>query len=89
MAWLSTAKILPVITCDPPLGQEYDKNLSVINSPLHLVVFQTRFTAEKSMRLLLSTFSSLREELMQMSEDMRVRAVTVGAGARRGDSAQP
>ncbi|KAM4726912.1 LOW QUALITY PROTEIN: protein POF1B [Anableps anableps] len=28
-------------------------------------------TAEKSMRLLLSTFSSLREELMQMSEDMR------------------
>ncbi|MED6236729.1 hypothetical protein ATANTOWER_013408, partial [Ataeniobius toweri] len=34
-------------------------------------LLQTRFTAEKSMRLLLSTFSSLREELMQMSEDMR------------------
>ncbi|KAM4547596.1 protein POF1B [Fundulus diaphanus] len=34
-------------------------------------LLQTRFTADKSMRLLLSTFSSLREELMQMSEDMR------------------
>ncbi|KAK5612754.1 hypothetical protein CRENBAI_007537, partial [Crenichthys baileyi] len=34
-------------------------------------LLQTRFTAEKSMRLLLSTFSSLREELLQMSEDMR------------------
>uniref|UniRef100_A0A3B5MNJ9 POF1B actin binding protein n=1 Tax=Xiphophorus couchianus TaxID=32473 RepID=A0A3B5MNJ9_9TELE len=34
-------------------------------------LLETRFTAEKSMRLLLSTFSSLREELMQMSEDMR------------------
>uniref|UniRef100_A0A3Q2G9J4 POF1B actin binding protein n=1 Tax=Cyprinodon variegatus TaxID=28743 RepID=A0A3Q2G9J4_CYPVA len=34
-------------------------------------LLQTRFTAEKSMRLLLSTFSSLREELMQMAEDMR------------------
>lgn len=33
---------------------------------------QTRLTADKSMRLLLSTFSSLREELMHMSEDLRV-----------------
>ncbi|MEQ2219314.1 hypothetical protein XENOCAPTIV_015935, partial [Xenoophorus captivus] len=40
-------------------------------------IIPTRFTAEKSMRLLLSTFSSLREELMQMSEDMRVRAIIV------------
>ncbi|XP_017295676.1 protein POF1B [Kryptolebias marmoratus] len=34
-------------------------------------LLQTRQTADKSMRLLLSTFSSLREELMQMSEDLR------------------
>ncbi|XP_037543692.1 protein POF1B isoform X2 [Nematolebias whitei] len=34
-------------------------------------LLQTRLTADKSMRLLLSTFSSLREELMQMSEDLR------------------
>lgn len=33
---------------------------------------QTRLTADKSMRLLLSTFSSLREELLHMSEDLRV-----------------
>ncbi|XP_023818503.1 protein POF1B isoform X2 [Oryzias latipes] len=34
-------------------------------------LLQTRLTADRSMRLLLSTFSSLREELMQMSEDLR------------------
>uniref|UniRef100_A0A1A8KIE3 Premature ovarian failure, 1B n=2 Tax=Nothobranchius TaxID=28779 RepID=A0A1A8KIE3_NOTKU len=34
-------------------------------------LLQTRLTADKSMRLLLSTFSSLREELLQMSEDLR------------------
>ncbi|XP_028277146.1 protein POF1B isoform X1 [Parambassis ranga] len=34
-------------------------------------LLQTRLTADKSMRLLLSTFSSLREELMHMSEDLR------------------
>ncbi|KAM7374009.1 hypothetical protein PAMP_006687 [Pampus punctatissimus] len=34
-------------------------------------LLQTRLTADKSMRLLLSTFSSLREELLHMSEDMR------------------
>ncbi|KAM6907181.1 protein POF1B [Xenentodon cancila] len=34
-------------------------------------LLQTRLTADKSMRLLLSTFSSLREELIQMSEDLR------------------
>lgn len=38
-------------------------------------VCQTRLTADKSMRLLLSTFSSLREELLHMSEDLRVKAV--------------
>lgn len=36
-------------------------------------VCQTRLTADKSMRLLLSTFNSLREELLHMSEDLRVR----------------
>ncbi|KAM9728961.1 protein POF1B isoform 1-T1 [Menidia menidia] len=34
-------------------------------------LLQTRLTADKSMRLLLSTFHSLREELLQMSEDLR------------------
>eukprot|EP00066_Takifugu_rubripes_P020260 XP_011609526.1 PREDICTED: protein POF1B isoform X2 [Takifugu rubripes] len=34
-------------------------------------LLQTRLTADKSMRLLLSTFSSLREELMHMTEDLR------------------
>uniref|UniRef100_A0A672YQ17 POF1B actin binding protein n=1 Tax=Sphaeramia orbicularis TaxID=375764 RepID=A0A672YQ17_9TELE len=34
-------------------------------------LLQTRLTADKSMRLLLSTFSSLREELMHMSDDLR------------------
>lgn len=34
-------------------------------------VLQTRFTAENSMRLLLSTFSNLREELLKMSDDIR------------------
>ncbi|KAL3043224.1 hypothetical protein OYC64_021026 [Pagothenia borchgrevinki] len=33
-------------------------------------LLQTRLTADKSMRLLLSTFSSLREELLHMTEDM-------------------
>lgn len=36
------------------------------------LLLQTRLTADKSMRLLLSTFSSLREELLHMSEDLRV-----------------
>lgn len=39
---------------------------------LLLFLLQTRLTADKSMRLLLSTFSSLREELLHMSEDLRV-----------------
>lgn len=39
---------------------------------LLLLLLQTRLTADKSMRLLLSTFSSLREELLHMSEDLRV-----------------
>lgn len=34
-------------------------------------VLQTRFTAENSMRLLLSTFNNLREELLKMSDDIR------------------
>ncbi|XP_071361901.1 protein POF1B [Trachinotus anak] len=34
-------------------------------------LLQTRLTADKSMRLLLSTFGSLREELLHMSEDLR------------------
>uniref|UniRef100_A0A8D3ATH4 POF1B actin binding protein n=1 Tax=Scophthalmus maximus TaxID=52904 RepID=A0A8D3ATH4_SCOMX len=34
-------------------------------------LLQTRLTADKSMRLLLATFSSLREELLHMSEDLR------------------
>ncbi|XP_037604593.1 protein POF1B isoform X2 [Sebastes umbrosus] len=34
-------------------------------------LLQTRLTADKSMRLLLSTFSSLREELLHMSKDLR------------------
>lgn len=34
-------------------------------------LLQTRLTADKSMRLLLSTFSSLREDLLHMSEDLR------------------
>ncbi|XP_056141089.1 protein POF1B isoform X2 [Lampris incognitus] len=34
-------------------------------------LLQTRLTADKSMRLLLSTFSSLREELIHMSDDLR------------------
>ncbi|XP_029925383.1 protein POF1B isoform X2 [Myripristis murdjan] len=34
-------------------------------------LLQTRLTADKSMRLLLSTFSSLREELINMSDDLR------------------
>ncbi|KAM4620985.1 protein POF1B isoform 1-T1 [Polymixia lowei] len=34
-------------------------------------LLQTRLTADKSMRLLLSTFSNLREELIHMSEDLR------------------
>lgn len=38
-----------------------------------LCLCQTRLTADKSMRLLLSTFNSLREELLHMSEDLRVR----------------
>ncbi|XP_062309658.1 LOW QUALITY PROTEIN: protein POF1B [Osmerus eperlanus] len=33
-------------------------------------LLQTRVTADKSMRLLLTTFSSLREELLHMSEDL-------------------
>ncbi|CAF95798.1 unnamed protein product, partial [Tetraodon nigroviridis] len=39
---------------------------------LLLLLLQTRLTADRSMRLLLSTFSSLREELLHMSEDLRV-----------------
>lgn len=42
---------------------------------LFLLFLQTRLTADKSMRLLLSTFSSLREELMHMSEDLRVSLI--------------
>ncbi|TWW75224.1 Protein POF1B [Takifugu flavidus] len=38
-------------------------------------LLQTRLTADKSMRLLLSTFSSLREELMHMTEDLRVSSI--------------
>ncbi|XP_041750668.1 protein POF1B-like [Coregonus clupeaformis] len=34
-------------------------------------LLQTRLTADKTMRLLLTTFSSLREELIHMSEDLR------------------
>ncbi|CAL8266393.1 unnamed protein product [Merluccius merluccius] len=34
-------------------------------------LLQTRLTADRSMRLLLSTFSSLREELLHMSDDLR------------------
>ncbi|KAM9348555.1 protein POF1B [Symphorus nematophorus] len=34
-------------------------------------LLQTRLTADKSMRLLLTTFNSLREELLHMSEDLR------------------
>ncbi|KAG7515426.1 hypothetical protein JOB18_007968 [Solea senegalensis] len=34
-------------------------------------LLQTRLIADRSMRLLLSTFSSLREELLHMSEDLR------------------
>ncbi|XP_071025296.1 protein POF1B-like [Oncorhynchus clarkii lewisi] len=34
-------------------------------------LLQTRMTADKTMRLLLTTFSSLREELIHMSEDLR------------------
>uniref|UniRef100_A0A3P8XN35 POF1B helix-loop-helix domain-containing protein n=1 Tax=Esox lucius TaxID=8010 RepID=A0A3P8XN35_ESOLU len=38
---------------------------------LSLPFSQTRMTADKSMRLLLTTFSSLREELIHMSDDLR------------------
>ncbi|XP_051533335.1 protein POF1B-like [Myxocyprinus asiaticus] len=34
-------------------------------------LLQTRMTADKTMRLLLTTFSSLREELMHLQEDLR------------------
>ncbi|XP_029556452.1 protein POF1B isoform X3 [Salmo trutta] len=34
-------------------------------------LLQTRMTADKTMRLLLTTFSSLREELIHMTEDLR------------------
>ena len=51
--------------------------MGVVNSPVCVCfVCQTRLTADKSMRLLLSTFSSLREELLQMTDDLRVRTVT-------------
>lgn len=54
--------------------------VSVAQLLLFLFLLQTRLTADKSMRLLLSTFSSLREELLHMSEDLRVRLVLlVGA----------
>uniref|UniRef100_A0A3Q1GIB0 POF1B actin binding protein n=1 Tax=Acanthochromis polyacanthus TaxID=80966 RepID=A0A3Q1GIB0_9TELE len=48
----------------------WDVGQSLFDSKV-VFVFQTRLTADKSMRLLLSTFSSLREELLHMSEDLR------------------
>lgn len=40
-----------------------------------LSLIQTRVTADKTMRLLMATFSSLREELVHMQEDLRVSAI--------------
>lgn len=40
-----------------------------------LSLTQTRVTADKTMRLLMATFSSLREELVHMQEDLRVSAI--------------
>lgn len=48
-----------------------------------LFVPQTRLTADRSMRLLLSTFSSLREDLLHMSEDLRVKTKAISCSRRR------
>eukprot|EP00064_Thunnus_orientalis_P015692 superscaffoldBa00002959_g15749 len=48
--------------------------------------YKTRLTADKSMRLLLSTFSSLREELLHMSEDLRLSLKETTAAQRSLES---
>ncbi|XP_062392483.1 protein POF1B isoform X2 [Sardina pilchardus] len=47
------------------------KGLSELTKQQIRYLLQTRLTADKTMRLLLTTFSSLREELLHMQEDLR------------------
>uniref|UniRef100_A0AAY5L6H5 POF1B helix-loop-helix domain-containing protein n=1 Tax=Esox lucius TaxID=8010 RepID=A0AAY5L6H5_ESOLU len=47
------------------------KGVSELTKQQIRYLLQTRMTADKSMRLLLTTFSSLREELIHMSDDLR------------------
>ncbi|KAI4880905.1 hypothetical protein NFI96_029785 [Prochilodus magdalenae] len=47
------------------------KSLSELTKQQIRYLLQTRLTADKTMRLLLTTFSSLREELVHLQEDLR------------------
>ncbi|CAM4671363.1 unnamed protein product [Leuciscus chuanchicus] len=47
------------------------KGVSELTKQQIRYLLQTRVTADKTMRLLMATFSSLREELVRMQEDMR------------------
>ncbi|XP_072518401.1 protein POF1B isoform X2 [Salminus brasiliensis] len=47
------------------------KGLSELTKQQIRYLLQTRMTADKTMRLLLTTFSSLREELVHLQEDLR------------------
>ncbi|XP_036444846.1 protein POF1B isoform X2 [Colossoma macropomum] len=47
------------------------KGLSELTKQQIRYLLQTRLTADKTMRLLLTTFSSLREELVHLQEDLR------------------
>ncbi|KAJ7996040.1 hypothetical protein DPEC_G00232960 [Dallia pectoralis] len=47
------------------------KGVSELTKQQIRYLLQTRMTADKSMRLLLTTFSSLREELIHMTDDLR------------------
>uniref|UniRef100_A0A8B9JSM1 POF1B actin binding protein n=2 Tax=Astyanax mexicanus TaxID=7994 RepID=A0A8B9JSM1_ASTMX len=47
------------------------KGLSELTKQQIRYLLQTRMTADKTMRLLLATFSSLREELVHLQEDLR------------------
>ncbi|XP_063059023.1 protein POF1B isoform X2 [Engraulis encrasicolus] len=47
------------------------KGMSELTKQQIRYLLQTRLTADKTMRLLLTTFSSLREELLHMQDDLR------------------
>lgn len=61
--------------CPQTLGSQTGSSSHSLLCPYSLSVpAQTRLTADKTMRLLLTTFGSLREELLHMQEDLRVSA---------------